>query len=427
MSRGDARWRISFVAIIATAILVSAPLSASGREGVGDHSGCAAEETREGVGREYTPWWNSSWLYRRPVTITVSGGGPALAGYQIPLNVSYDAHMEPDFSDLRFVHYSASSGQSVELPYFIVERIDGSRALVWVRVDEIPSGPATIAHMYYGNPSAPSASRASEVFEFFDDFESGALDQSRWEVIDGTWSVVSDGGSWALKATGAGGSSWARKSARLKLPNDATIKNFAVDMDWRVSDDSTLANFIYRAQSTSIASADRWWVRIEARSSYGRGFHLLKSVSGSESWEMVVSINTVTSYNHYTVKVFETTHRLEVRNVGNGERNYAQVSQAGYMGLQVELNSMWIDNICIRKYVNPEPSASIGPEELQIVLKSFYFFPELISEGDLLGFTATFSNPAGAPLQLPISIREGQSFESATELFSEDVTLNTTG
>ncbi|MEM3043607.1 MAG: DUF2341 domain-containing protein, partial [Thermoplasmata archaeon] len=392
----------------------------------GIDSGIAPSAGEGGRAREYTPWWNPGWLYRRPVTISNTGGG-ALTEYQVLVKVTYDSHMNTDFSDLRFVHYKSSSGQSVELPYWIEEKMDGSRASVWVRVDEIPASSSIIIHMYYGNASAASASKASSTYLFFEDFESGQLDTTRWELIDGTWEIVQDGGSRVLKATGAGGSNWARKTMRLKLPSDATIKNFAAEMDWRVSDDSTLANFIYRAQSTTLPSTDRWWVRVESRSSYGRGFHLLRSVSGSESWESVVSMSSVTNYNHYIIKVFENTHSLEVKDTGNGERNYAHVNQAGYMGYQVELNSMYVDNIRIRKYTSPEPTVSVGGEELQILFKSFTLSTESLDEGEELTFTAVFGNPSGAALSIPLAIRDGPDPESGPFVFSDEVTLNLSG
>ncbi|MEM2977311.1 MAG: DUF2341 domain-containing protein, partial [Thermoplasmata archaeon] len=105
---------------------------------------------------ENAPWWNSGWLYRRAIVINNAAVPEALKAYQVFLKVAYDSDMKPDFSDLRFIQYKKASNESIELPYYIEEKTDGSFAGVWVKVNEIPAASSVVIHMYYGNPSAAS-------------------------------------------------------------------------------------------------------------------------------------------------------------------------------------------------------------------------------------------------------------------------------
>jgi hypothetical protein len=60
------------------------------------------------------PWWNSSWKYRRQVTIDNAAGG-SLADFQVKIVVPYVSSMQPDFRDLRFTDSASVS----LLPYWI--------------------------------------------------------------------------------------------------------------------------------------------------------------------------------------------------------------------------------------------------------------------------------------------------------------------
>jgi hypothetical protein len=129
-------------------------------------------------------WWNSNWDYRKNVTINNSGG--PLTDFQVKLEVDYNDHMNPDYSDLRFL----LPDDQTKLDYWI-ESSDGTNgAVVWVKIPQIPSGNSNI-RMYYGNPIAPKRSNIKTTFVFGDDFAVPSWSESNWTVIRGDWSFHS--------------------------------------------------------------------------------------------------------------------------------------------------------------------------------------------------------------------------------------------
>lgn len=110
-------------------------------------------------------WWDNSWLNKKAINLTTSTG--SVTGYEATFNVSYEADMQTDFDDLRFINVA----EDTELNYWIEAKVDSSWALVWVNVtDVINTTNQTVAYMYYNNPSASSESNASATFIFGDDF-----------------------------------------------------------------------------------------------------------------------------------------------------------------------------------------------------------------------------------------------------------------
>ncbi|MCD6223050.1 MAG: DUF2341 domain-containing protein [Thermoplasmata archaeon] len=122
------------------------------------------------------------WIYRKPINLWVSSGKTP-SYYQVLLNISYNASMNPDFSDLRFIRYADNT---TELDYWIERKVDRNWCRVWVEIaDEITATNKTLAWMYYGNEYAASASNGSATFLFFDDFDDGIW-RDKWSIDKNT-------------------------------------------------------------------------------------------------------------------------------------------------------------------------------------------------------------------------------------------------
>lgn len=114
-----------------------------------------------------SPYPASEYPYSREVTIN-NPNSVELTGHATKIVVSYDSDMNSDFSDLRF-------GQGdEELEYWIENKTNGEKAIVWVNITSIPSDGTTIT-MYYGNSSASSLSNGHTTFIYFDDFDRSSL------------------------------------------------------------------------------------------------------------------------------------------------------------------------------------------------------------------------------------------------------------
>ncbi|MBI4826972.1 MAG: DUF2341 domain-containing protein [Nitrospirae bacterium] len=138
-----------------------------------DTSACSETSYRyrvRAIKELFTSPGGSCWSKRAPMTIT-----NFQADYQIPITVTYDADMQPDFDDIRF--YDATS--FTELPYWIESKTDSVNATAWIK-----TGANNNIYMYYGNPNAASSSNGSNVFEFFDNFTGSVIDTNKWAEID---------------------------------------------------------------------------------------------------------------------------------------------------------------------------------------------------------------------------------------------------
>ncbi len=76
------------------------------------------------TGTNFDPWWDVNWYYRREITIDNSQNSHTLKDYQV--KIEYDLNsliqqgkLKPDASDLRFTWYNESSGEEIEIPYWI--------------------------------------------------------------------------------------------------------------------------------------------------------------------------------------------------------------------------------------------------------------------------------------------------------------------
>ena len=291
------------------------------------------------------PWWNSSWNKKRPIYIDNTGGS-AQTYYQVSLNISYDSDMQPDFDDIRVVN--ETSGETV--PYWIENKSDGSWCKLWFNASYIPASSwcNDTYYLYYGNPSASSASDGDATFEFFDDFEDGLgdwtqgpsqtpLEQSNEQAHQGTYSAkcraghadmmyrsaptppftigafIWDDGSYAGRAfigvAGSGGD-----------PIRALV-----GLEYGVSS----SYYFFRHDTTEEASdvpRSAGWRRVEVKAASSSSVKLY--IDETEVWS-----GTVGTFEVYTIGKWWTS----------------------YYGYH--------DDFYVRKYADPEPTASLGSEE----------------------------------------------------------------
>jgi hypothetical protein len=91
-----------------------------------------------------------NYQYRQPITLTGNASGTQ-TDYQVLLNVTYNAHMQANFADLRFTNIS---GVLIDA---WLESNTTDYALVWVEFPTTPAdGVDQTYYMYYGNAGATS-------------------------------------------------------------------------------------------------------------------------------------------------------------------------------------------------------------------------------------------------------------------------------
>jgi hypothetical protein len=114
-----------------------------------------------------TPWLDGPWSHRLAVRTEGAGQTAPLPNFPLRVEIS---RRQADFwkavqasgADIRLTD---SGGQRL-LP-FEVEEFDRARErfIAWVRLPQLPTGPGTVAYLYYGNPNAASAVNQEPVWD----------------------------------------------------------------------------------------------------------------------------------------------------------------------------------------------------------------------------------------------------------------------
>ena len=112
-------------------------------------------------------WCNNNYGKKVPIHINNTGGG-ALTYYEVELNITNSeqvSDMENDFSDIGIYNESSCS----LVPFFIIDKINGSWCDIWVNYSNIPasSWTNTTYYLYYNYSSASSASNETNTFKFY--------------------------------------------------------------------------------------------------------------------------------------------------------------------------------------------------------------------------------------------------------------------
>ena len=137
-------------------------------------------------------WWNNNWFYRRAITIT-NNVDYDLENFQV--NVIIDTatlisqgKMQADGRDIRFV-----SADGTELPYWIESGINTASTSIWVKIPSIPAHGSITIYIYYGNPTAAPQSSGRDTMLIYEDMNaapSGSLKGSAYYDEDHGYVVL---------------------------------------------------------------------------------------------------------------------------------------------------------------------------------------------------------------------------------------------
>jgi hypothetical protein len=263
--------------------------------------------------------------------------------------------MQADFGDLRFINAADSL-----LDYWIESKTDGVSATVWVEVDDIAASTDTVIYMYYGNPAASSTSDGDDTFEFFDDFEDG--DISDWsQYRNGTVTIADDSGNYVLLKTANND-----PHGGYSLFNNGSLSDFeAVFQTKRINEtggnqnrygieDSSFNGYGPRmADFNSLPSA----FAIERRAG-GGGSNIATKNTSAYQWNSWMTVK---------FRKYGSTLEFELYNSSGSMVESISVSNSLYNSFDLfVVHGGWefyTDDIIVRKYVSPEPTCIIGPEE----------------------------------------------------------------
>lgn len=304
-------------------------------------------------------WWDTDYLYRQEITIS---NPPSVSDFQAPFTITYNAHMDADFADARFV----DDDDTTELDYWIESYTASTSASGFVELSDTGS---TI-YLYYGNDEAASASDGEETFEFFDDFPGVSIDAEKWTIVNNNGLSVGS----SILVISSGSSNWGTiRSIDTYGPDciieasvnhgSGSIYTSGISIGVSPPNGVTLGSsmgFATRSQFesaiyTGVGISDRYWA-IPPRS----------VASTSTLGDLITGPSGNTWYIHSLA--VPDADKIKYRRDGGGwtvSTNYNGITSPGVLSITHyrAYTSLSIDWILIRKYAATEPSFAYGEEE----------------------------------------------------------------
>jgi hypothetical protein len=333
--------------------------------------------TADGESFSLDPWWNSTWLYRRPITIDNTQNPNSLTDYQVAINLTYDSDMVSDFSDVRFTWYNSTSGTEIEIPYCLgrdcpifpmaessdisLATVNGQYTGVVVKVPYIPANGYSIIYVYYGNTTPVSSeSNPKNVWDFYDDFNDNYFNTTEWA----TMTLVEDAS--IIETDGY------LKIYKRIFPYPK--KNFTYPIIiWEnvmIDTDTYYVIAMTRHNGTMCAN----WA-----SCYGI-FNLRRQAGNAQEYkfntpEALEQTLAFTSLQQSVGVWYRIVHRdgrgIYTNRYYMGSTLLYEVTNATIFGdyispgaaHETDVSNLYVDNFTVRKFTDPEPTYSIGAEE----------------------------------------------------------------
>jgi hypothetical protein len=280
--------------------------------------------------------WLKGWPYRKAYKITGSTAGtqtnyPMMFivhyeyGYDIDADVYLNYKCKADFGDIRFAD---STGKNM-LGYWIQDKVDGARAIVWVKIPYIPASPDNATfYLYYGNLNATTTSNKEWALEFATDFEDGTT--QGWIK------------SWSLCQTsdGVSASSFAGNYSRASGRNYGDGYMGTGDFYEHLTNIVYLTPGSYRIECAArMEIQDGWRTPVEIKL-YAGGLTVAQVTNPSTIWRLLSGNFTVGTTG---VVQLDVEFHLHVASYWQG-------------GAPAVDETYYIDNVFVHKWCNPEPT-----------------------------------------------------------------------
>jgi len=345
------------------------------------------------------------WNYRKP--ITVSNPGSELTNYQVLITLNTASlisagKMRSDCGDLRFT----DSDGSTLLNYWLESGCNTNSTRVWIKVPSIPANSIKTIYFYYGNPSASLASNPNGTFDGYDP-SAGDTDANIKSVYYPNRNYVSDP-QWLVGGWGD------YYYTLLKIPRSVIpgyinqhniISAILYAYSWYFNNNwsSQTQRFDIRYITSSWNPTTVTWY---SQPSIGSTIYTSPAVnipgrsSTTPSW---FAINITPWTQNTTYGLFGSNYGLAIipyyiggawytaHSLNNTNRWYV-VIQSNTATLRVETIQLGSSLIWIsRKFVSPEPTTSVGGEEVPQLQPQTAFYIQNQTGNVGIGTTAPLS------------------------------------
>ena len=324
-------------------------------------------------------WWNSSWNYRKQINITNNNDTSILQrGYSINLTFDHASLVSEgkslaDGSDIRITWYNATADEEIELDRVNETAFNTSSTEIWFKLQENISAGGWDGNytLYYDNPLAdePPTNR-SNVYLFWDDFENytvGSTASPPWTIVAGSWDVQDFGGSRRYRIYGG---------TESKVYRDTSYTGGRI-IEANVYDD-------YPSSNTPHVGILITWQDVDNddgiyfRDATDELCHSVRR-DGSSSYQVITSM-TINSQQWYSLKavLLGMSADIYVDDIYRGTRTILDSNSVGGVGLWAWSGGEvgYYDNFKVRKYMEPEPTASLLGEEYGALLNATIDLPQ---------------------------------------------------
>jgi hypothetical protein len=302
-------------------------------------------------------------------------GGP-LSQFQVRVDVTLAAGMNPDFSNVSFID---SFGNNI--PFWLKDFPTATTATFWVRVPNVPAGLSDI-YMTFCSNTTTSLSDPNTTFEFFEDFESGLL---------GSWYPNCEGVDQAGEYCNSLVDNTATYAGVYSAHLSAVSSCFSPPYDGAGGNIKLKVTLI--ADSMIVDYNDKASVELAGFCSGGTGTTASCLVNGFNANGQSISqggscaVNAGSWQDDSSVPFFPTGNdTIELRNYGGDCDN----------------SNSWFDDVRVRKYVYDPPIATIDTSP-QLVLDSLPAGVYTITMTDPSGNVTTNSFTVTQPPQLVLN------------------------
>ena len=317
-----------------------------------------------------------SWVpnngYSHRQTVTITAGAPGVpTGYSVPITLDHAGLVaagksRADGNDLRVVYWNGANGVELDRALDSGSAWNTSTTKIWIKTQAAiaASSADSSYYVYYGNGTAgaPPANK-SNVFLFWDDFETASL--SKWTASSGSlWQVATDqrhAGTYALKYPSQAAALHSLKAnpaldeADVYFEawwrfSDNTVPFITMDVRWGATDNRYLAALEPNAGWTIGQLIGGAWTE----------FGTNQGVNSINTWHRIgTAVNDVKS-----MRVFQNDAQISPASGATFMGTPWLVSgNVGFTKYDLTSGSWWLDDVVVRKYVNPEPTTSVATEQ----------------------------------------------------------------
>ena len=312
-------------------------------------------------GKEYHPYWNSTWSNQKKIILTGNTSG-SQTDYQLLLNVTYEPEMNPDFSDIRFCN------DTDQLSAWLESKVNESYALIWVKFPHTPDNGETEDYwIYYGNSEASACWDGDATFEFFDNFEDGDItdwnDITNYEVVEETLDGQT---SKRIKTNICGWGAY---------KNCNIAENACWDWDYYIQGTDGSGNALQQGANNFIYIDDN----NRAGAGGYLGYKFFIRIGGSYVVNYDTGSHTVTAgIHHFKVTRVGDVWTFYVDGDEKTQQTQSGLTSSDYQKLLASASggrcssypNRW-DNIRVRKYTSSEPTYTFG--DTGYYVDSIYF------------------------------------------------------